>query len=41
MKALEMLLAVGGKDSITNAPRLHVMRNIDSDIGIVGTQVNP
>ena len=40
MKALEMLLVVGKKDGVRNDSRLHVMRNIDSDIDTLETEVN-
>lgn len=38
LKALERLLAVGGKDGVRDDSGLHVMRDIDSDIGTLKTQ---
>ena len=38
LKALERLLPVGGKDGVRDDSGLHVMKNIDSDIGTLETQ---
>lgn len=36
-KTLEILIVAGRKDGIRNDSRLHVRRNIDSDIGTLET----